>query len=99
MPYSVLTATDGNEQLSLDFGNQSSLPGAVPIVLNSWCEQALKAKVGDRLKIAYYEPEVSKGQEIERTFDAVVTAIVPVTKPSKPIVALAAMSLIKADGV
>ncbi len=53
-------------------------------MINSWCEQALQAHIGDRLKIAYYEPEVSQGQEVERSFDAMVTGIVPVTKPSKP---------------
>ncbi len=84
VPYSVLTATDGNDQLPLEFSGSAAGDDAVPIVLNSWCEQAIQAKVGDRLQIAYYEPEVSQGQEVERTFDAVVTGIVPVTKPSKP---------------
>ncbi len=84
VPYSVLTATDGNPSLPLDFGSAASSSGPIPIVLNSWCQQALGAKVGHRLRVAYYEPEVSQGEEIERTFDAVVSAIVPVTQPSKP---------------
>ncbi len=44
----------------------------------------LDASVGTLLRVAYYEPEVENGKEIERFFDAVVTDIVPITKPATP---------------
>ncbi len=44
-----------------------------------------RPEVGTPLRVAYYEPEVENGREIERFFDAVVTDIVPITKPANRI--------------
>ena len=52
-------------------------------MINSWAAEQLSAEVGTPLRVAYYEPEVENGNEIERYFDAVVTDIVPITKPAK----------------
>lgn len=55
-----------------------------PIILNSWAADRLRAESGTRLRVFYYEPEVENGLEIERSFNAVVAGVVPITKPSKP---------------
>ncbi len=52
-----------------------------PVVLNSWAAERSMPSVGTPLRVAYYEPEVEKGKEIERYFDAIVTDIVPITEP------------------
>jgi ABC-type antimicrobial peptide transport system permease subunit len=90
VPYSTITAIDSSDQLPLDF-DLSSLSqaedvnaGVIPMVINSWASKQLDADVGTRLRVAYYEPEVENGKEIERTFDAIVTGVVPITKPSRP---------------
>ncbi|KAA5538773.1 FtsX-like permease family protein [Roseiconus nitratireducens] len=57
--------------------------GTIPLVLNSWAAEKLEASEGTPLRVAYYEPEVENGKEIERFFDAVVTGIVPLTEPSR----------------
>lgn len=62
----------------------SSAAAPVPIVLNSWAAEALSVQPGDALRIAYYEPEVEGGKEIERHFAAVLKSIVPITRPSRP---------------
>jgi ABC-type antimicrobial peptide transport system permease subunit len=86
VPYSTITAIDSTESLPLNY----TLPGdaadsqRIPLVLNSWAADQLDAAVGTLLRVAYYEPEVENGKEIERFFAAVVTDIVPITKPSKP---------------
>jgi putative ABC transport system permease protein len=89
VPYSIITAVDSSDTLPLDYqladeDKQTVAPETTPIVINDWTAKALGAAVGDRLRIAYYEPEVEGGREIERTFDATLTAIVPITTPSKP---------------
>lgn len=90
VPYSTITATDSSEALPLDFDLPAAADVAdhearpVPIVLNDWTAESLSASVGDRLRIAYFEPEVEGGREIERSFDGVLTAIVPITEPSRP---------------
>ncbi|TVP97728.1 MAG: ABC transporter permease [Planctomycetaceae bacterium] len=58
--------------------------GPVPIVLNDWAAGALGVEPGATLRVAYYEPEVEDGREIERTFDAVLAGVVPITRPSRP---------------
>lgn len=81
--YSTITAIDSSPELPLKFDIQNPTSDAVPMALNSWTADRLDATVGTRLRIAYYEPEVENGNEIERTFQAVVTDIVPITEPAK----------------
>ncbi len=86
--YSTITAIDSSPELPLDFGDtdplDTDLPDdAVPMVLNSWTAGRLGVDVGARLQIAYFEPEVENGKEIERTFQAVVTGVVPITEPTR----------------
>ncbi len=97
--YSTITAMDSSESFPLDYtlpkdanANPSSndatssklQPQVVPLVINDWTAEQLQVSVGSPIRVAYYLPEVEKGKEIERTFDAIVTAIVPITQPSKP---------------
>lgn len=84
VPYSTITAVDSTEKLPLKYEFADVQDGAVPLVLNSWTAERLEASVGTELRVAYFEPEVENGKEIERYFSAVVTEIVPITKPSKP---------------
>ena len=87
VPYSTISAINSTSGLPLNY-KESSIDDAdesrVPIVINSWTAQQLDAVKGMPVRIAYYEPEVEKGREIERFFDAVVTDIVPITKPATP---------------
>ena len=75
--------TSGNPDLT-GTANPAPSTSRIPIVLNRWAADALSVKSGDPLRIAYYEPEVENGKEIERYVDAVVTGVVPVTRPSQP---------------
>lgn len=89
VPYSTITAIDPSLQVPLDYKidstpDLSNEANSIPIVLNQWAVDALAVEIGDRLRIAYYEPEVVNGKEVERHFDAVLTGIVPVTQPSSP---------------
>ncbi|MGB7344901.1 MAG: FtsX-like permease family protein [Pirellulaceae bacterium] len=82
--YSTITAMDSSDAFPLDFTlPESAKADVVPLVLNDWTANRLNVDVGSPLRVAYFEPEVEKGKEIERYFDAVVTDIVPITKPSK----------------
>lgn len=86
VPYSTMTAVDSSAELPLDYslsGDRSTID-AVPVVINNWTAERLGAKVGTELRVAYYEPEVERGEEIERYFNAIVTGVVPITEPSKP---------------
>lgn len=97
VPYSILTATDASDDLPLVYETQDNKkpetetltepetpPAIVPMVINDWTADRLDAAIGDRVRVFYYEPEVESGVEIERHFDAVITQIVPITKPAKP---------------
>ncbi len=88
VPYSIVTAIDNSESLPLNFELPESidkgLQGRVPVVINNWAAERLSATVGTPLRLAYYEPEVEDGLEIERFFDAVVTQVVEITEPTKP---------------
>jgi len=98
VPYSTITAIDSQAALPLNFDPPASgraradnsepaadsVDAPVPIVLNRWAADALAAQIGDALRIAYFEPEVEGGKEIERFFSGVLTDIVPITKPAQP---------------
>jgi len=89
VPYSTITAIDPSDSIPLDYqlATATESPVAeqpIALVLNQWAVDALSAKVGDKLKILYYEPEVVDGKEVERHFDAVLTGVVPITQPASP---------------
>jgi putative ABC transport system permease protein len=85
VPYSTISAIDSSPPLTLDYGDGSAAQsGVVPLVINDWAAKQLDAVVGMPLRIAYYEPEVENGREIERYFDAIVAGIVPITEPATP---------------
>ncbi|WP_372895381.1 ABC transporter permease [Stieleria sp.] len=81
--YSTITAIDSSPELPLDFGESDPANDVVPMVINSWTAERLGVDVGASLRIAYFEPEVENGKEIERTFQAVVSGIVPITEPAR----------------
>ena len=91
--YSTITAVDSTPDLPLNYdtsGLETVVSGGeqgeerIPLVINSWTADRLQAKRGTPLRIAYYEPEVENGDEVERYFEAVVTDVVPITKPATP---------------
>ncbi len=93
VPYSIITAIDDSTSFPLNYELPNDDPSAnsgdtgkprVPLVINDWTAKRLDAKVGTPVRVAYYEPEVENGSEIERYFDALVTAIVPITPPKTP---------------
>lgn len=86
VPYSTITAIDSSPTLSLDYAPPAgaSMEGRVPIVVNSWMADRLSLSVGAQVKVLFYEPEVERGKEIERSFDAVVTQIAPLTPRAGP---------------
>ena len=54
------------------------------VVINSWMAQQMQAKVGDTIRIDYFLPETVDGTEVERSFDARVVAVAPITEPATP---------------
>lgn len=86
VPYSTISAIPPGATLGLEYmpPHDVALQGRVPIVINDWAAGRLHAEVGTAVRVFYYEPEVEKGNEIERSFDALVTEVVPITAPAKP---------------
>jgi putative ABC transport system permease protein len=90
VPYSIVTAVDSSETLPLGFDKEAQarsgvkVDATIPMVINSWTADRLDAKVGTVLRVAYFEPEVEDGNEIERYFGGILTQIVPITRPAKP---------------
>src|SRR5205823_13247485 len=53
------------------------------IVLTSWASEDQQAKVGDRIRVTYFEPETTHGEEREASAEFRVRAIVPLTEPKR----------------
>ena len=86
VPYSTIAALDSHPKLGplldaegkpLDFADDE-------LVLVDWAANRLAVKVGDRLKISYFEPESSHGVAKESTANFRLKAIVPLTEPARP---------------
>ncbi|MFU7557313.1 FtsX-like permease family protein [Roseiconus sp. JC912] len=86
--YSTIAAVDPSKQLPLSYGDSNSgeldTNDTVPIIVNSWLAERLNLKIGDTLAIDYFEPEIKNGKEVERTFNAAVVNVVPLTEPDRP---------------
>jgi len=87
IPYSLVSALDSTRELGPLFADNGQPIGPLvdgDIVLNSWAAADLKAKPGDRIRVAFYEPETVHGEPREQSAEFTVRAIVPLTEPSAP---------------
>ncbi len=85
IPYSTITAIDPAVGGPLVDVNGQPLPPLArdEIALTSWAAQDQQAKIGDRIRVTYFEPETTHGEEQEVSADFRVAAIVPLAEPSK----------------
>ncbi|UUO07939.1 FtsX-like permease family protein [Blastopirellula sp. J2-11] len=87
IPYSTVTALD---PASLAYplldatGEPIRMLAEDQIILNSWSAEQLGAAIGDRIEIAYFEPESSHGIAKETSHQFQVAAITPLTQPDSP---------------
>ena len=81
VPYSTITAIDFQDEpplgpfLSTD-GSPVPKLGDGQIALNDWAAERLKARVGDSIRVTYFEPESTFGLLQEHTADLQLAAIV-----------------------
>jgi putative ABC transport system permease protein len=85
IPYSMITAIDPTADGPLVDAEGEPLPPLADdeIVLTTWAAQDQGAKVGDRIRVTYFEPETIHGNEREASAEFRVAAIVPLTEPVK----------------
>jgi ABC-type antimicrobial peptide transport system permease subunit len=82
IPYSTITGVDFTYGGPLGAAMQELRELAEnEIALTSWAAEDLKAKVGDRIRVTYFEPETTHGEEREATAEFVLKVIVPLTEP------------------
>ena len=92
IPYSTITAIDPAAGGPLVDAEGQPLPPLADdeIVLTSWAAEDQQAKVGDRIRVTYFEPETTHGEERETSAEFRVKAIVPLTEPKTRLHAAAA---------
>ena len=86
IPYSTITAIDPAAGGPLVDAEGNVLPPLADgeIALTGWAAQDQGAEVGDRIRVTYFEPETTHGQEREASAELRVAAIVPLAEPSMP---------------
>jgi putative ABC transport system permease protein len=86
IPYSTITAIDPAPGGPLVDDKGQPLPSLAidEIILTSWAAADQKAKVADRVRLSYFEPETTHGEAREASAEFRVKAIVPLTEPSTP---------------
>ncbi len=87
IPYSLVSALDCTPELGPLFADDGQPMGPLAddeIVLTSWTADDLQAKPGDRIQLAFYEPETVHGVPRERTAEFALRAVVPLTEPASP---------------
>lgn len=53
------------------------------IALTSWAAEDLQVKLGDKIRVRYFEPESAHGDEVETSAEFTLGAIVPLTEPTQ----------------
>lgn len=86
VPYSTITAVDSNASLGpLQSADKQPIElSDNEIVLNDWTANAMDAKVGETIRVTFFEPESSHSEPVERADNFVLKAIVPITAPDRP---------------
>lgn len=84
-PYTMISAIEFGDKFPLtnSAGEKISPLADDEIVLNSFMAEQLKASVGDTVRVFYFEPENTHGDQIEIHADFRLAAITPLTNPSE----------------
>ncbi|MFM7071517.1 MAG: FtsX-like permease family protein [Planctomycetota bacterium] len=86
IPYSMVSAVDataGLGPLRAADGRPLTPLADDEIVLTSWAADDLAAKVGDRVRLTWFEPETAHGETRETSAEFRLRAIVPLIEPSQ----------------
>lgn len=84
IPYSMISAIDSTEALGPLRGEDGQpLPplGDQEIALTSWAARDLGVKVGDSIRVTWFEPETTHGETKETSAEFTLRAIVPLVEP------------------
>lgn len=85
IPFSMVTAVDLTQVPMTSQDGQPVKPlGENEIAVNAWTAEDQNLKVGDSLKLTYFEPETTHGDETERQERFTVVDIIPITEPTEP---------------
>lgn len=86
VPYSTIAAIDPHADGPLVDAEGKTLPSlkADEIAVTEWLRADQDLKIGDKLRVTFFEPETTHGEEMERSAEFRVAAIVPLTEPSAP---------------
>ncbi len=84
VPYSTIASVDWPVLASM-LGPQTRPPSDPTItnwvVITTWMAEELATAVGDTIRIEYFQPETVEGEPVEKSFQACVVAIAPLTQP------------------
>ena len=86
IPYSMISAIDPavGGPLIDEAGKPLAPLADDEIVLNTWAAKDQQIMVRDTVRVTWFEPETTHGQEKETSADFRVAAIVPLTEPALP---------------
>ena len=86
VPYSTIAAIDPGPDGPLVDADGKELPplGERDIAVTDWLAEDQKLKIGDELRVTFFEPETTHGDEKERSAVFTVKGIVALTEPSEP---------------
>ncbi|MCH2182876.1 MAG: ABC transporter permease [Mariniblastus sp.] len=86
IPFSMVSAIDfdGAFQLESVDGDKIAAPRSDEIILNQWAAEDLQAQPGDKIRVTYFEPETTHGNEVEKSIELKLSAIAKLTEPVQP---------------
>lgn len=87
IPYSMFSALPVDEAFTLQSAEDAApleTPDESELILNEWAAADLQAKPGDRIRLRYFQPESTHGQQVELTTELRLKAVAKLTRPSRP---------------
>lgn len=82
--YSTITAVDSNQQLGPTLDEHGDVIGPLrdnEIVVNDWVQRDQQLRIGDRLRITYFEPETTHGENKDTSAEFTLRGIAPLHSP------------------
>jgi ABC-type antimicrobial peptide transport system permease subunit len=82
--YSTICAVDASEPLGPTFDEQGKLLGPLQddeIIVNDWVQRDQQLKIGDTLRVTYFEPETTHGETKDTSAEFTVRGFTPLTIP------------------